>query len=107
MDGMCRYINMRKNKKLAKGVNQVMTLSQSIFSRGVQEGVEKGLAKGEIKGIAKGKAQGITEGEARNFIFSVKTLMKNTKKSKEEVLAMLGKTNQDYINALQILSDNN
>ena len=106
MDGMCRYINMRKNKKLAKGVNQVMTLSQSIFSRGVQEGVEKGLAKGEIKGIAKGKAQGITEGEARNFIFSVKTLMKNTKKSKEEVLAMLGKTNQDYINALQILSDN-
>ena len=108
-------INMRKNKKLAKGVNQVMTLSQSIFSRGVQEGVEKGLvegeakglAKGEIKGIAKGKAQGITEGEARNFIFSVKTLMKNTKKSKEEVLAMLGKTNQDYINALQILSDNN
>ena len=92
-----------KNKKLAKGVNQVMTLSQSIFSRGVQEGVEKGLAKGEIKGIAKGKA----EGEARNFIFSVKTLMKNTKKSKEEVLAMLGKTNQDYINALQILSDNN
>ena len=107
MDGMCRYINMRKNKKLAKGVNQVMTLSQSIFSRGVQEGVEKGLAKGEIKGIAKGKSQGITEGEARNFIFSVKTLMKNTKKSKEEVLAMLGKTNQDYINALQILSDNN
>ena len=107
MDGMCRYINMRKNKTLAKGVNQVMTLSQSIFSRGVQEGVEKGLAKGEIKGIAKGKAQGITEGEARNFIFSVKTLMKNTKKSKEEVLAMLGKTNQDYINALQILSDNN
>ena len=115
MDGMCRYINMRKNKKLAKGVNQVMTLSQSIFSRGVQEGVEKGfvegeakgLAKGEIKGIAKEKAQGITEGEARNFIFSVKTLMKNTKKSKEEVLAMLGKTNQDYINALQILSDNN
>lgn len=107
MNGMCRYINMRKNKKLAKGVNQVMTLSQSIFSRGVQEGVEKGLAKGEIKGIAKGKAQGITEGEARNFIFSVKTLMKNTKKSKEEVLAMLGKTNQDYINALQILSDNN
>ena len=111
MDGMCRYINMRKNKKLAKGVNQVMTLSQSIFSRGVQEGIEKGLAegeaKGEIKGIAKGKAQGITEGEARNFIFSVKTLMKNTKKSKEEVLAMLGKTNQDYINALQILSDNN
>ena len=107
MDGMCRYINMRKNKKLAKGVNQVMTLSQSIFSRGVQEGVEKGLAKGEIKGIAKGTAQGITEGEARNFIFSVKTLMKNTKKSKEEVLAMLGKTNQDYINALQILSDNN
>ena len=107
MDGMCRYINMRKNKKLAKGVNQVMTLSQSIFSRGVQEGVEKGLAKGEIKGIAKGKAQVITEGEARNFIFSVKTLMKNTKKSKEEVLAMLGKTNQDYINALQILSDNN
>ena len=107
MDGMCRYINMRKNKKLAKGVNQVMTFSQSIFSRGVQEGVEKGLAKGEIKGIAKGKAQGITEGEARNFIFSVKTLMKNTKKSKEEVLAMLGKTNQDYINALQILSDNN
>ena len=115
MDGMCRYINMRKNKKLAKGVNQVMTLSQSIFSRGVQEGVEKGLvegeakglAKGEIKGIAKGKAQGITEGEARNFIFSVKTLMKNTKKSKEEALAMLGKTNQDYINALQILSDNN
>ena len=115
MDGMCRYINMRKYKKLAKGVNQVMTLSQSIFSRGVQEGVEKGLvegeakglAKGEIKGIAKGKAQGITEGEARNFIFSVKTLMKNTKKSKEEVLAMLGKTNQDYINALQILSDNN
>ena len=115
MDGMCRYINMRKNKKLAKGVNKVMTLSQSIFSRGVQEGVEKGLvegeakglAKGEIKGIAKGKAQGITEGEARNFIFSVKTLMKNTKKSKEEVLAMLGKTNQDYINALQILSDNN
>ena len=107
MDGMCRYINMRKNKKLAKGVNQVMTLSQSIFSRGVQEGVEKVLAKGEIKGIAKGKAQGITEGEARNFIFSVKTLMKNTKKSKEEVLAMLGKTNQDYINALQILSDNN
>ena len=107
MDGMCRYINMRKNKKLAKGVNQVMTLSQSIFSRGVQEGVEKGLAKGEIKGIAKGKAQGITEGEARTFIFSVKTLMKNTKKSKEEVLAMLGKTNQDYINALQILSDNN
>ena len=115
MDGMCRYINMRKNKKLAKGVNQVMTLSQGIFSRGVQEGVEKGLvegeakglAKGEIKGIAKGKAQGITEGEARNFIFSVKTLMKNTKKSKEEVLAMLGKTNQDYINALQILSDNN
>ena len=106
MNGMCRYINMRKNKKLAKGVNQVMTLSQSIFSRGVQEGVEKGLAKGEIKGIAKGKAQGITEGEARNFIFSVKTLMKNTKKSKEEVLAMLGKTNQDYINALQILSDN-
>ena len=59
-----------------------MTLSQSIFSRG------------------------ITEGEARNFIFSVKTLMKNTNKSKEEVLAMLGKTNQDYINALQILSDN-
>lgn len=107
MDGMCRYINMRKSKKLAKGVNQVMTLSQSIFSRGVQEGVEKGLAEGEIKGIAKGKAQGITEGEARNFIFSVKTLMKNTKKSKEEVLAMLGKTNQDYINALQILSDNN
>jgi len=115
MDGMCRYINMRKNKKLAKGVNQVMTLSQSIFSRGVQEGVEKGLvegeakglAKGEIKGIAKGKAQGITEGEARNCIFRVKTLMKNTKKSKEEVLAMLGKTNQDYINALQILSDNN
>ena len=107
MDGMCRYLNMRKNKKLAKGVNQVMTLSQSIFSRGVQEGVEKGLAKGEIKGIAKGKSQGITEGEARNFIFSVKTLMKNTKKSKEEVLAMLGKTNQDYINALQILSDNN
>ena len=95
-----------------------MTLSQSIFSRGVQEGVEKGLAEGEAKGIArglaegeakgiaKGKARGITEGEARNFIFSVKTLMKNTGKSKEEVLAMLGKTNQNYINALQILSDN-
>ena len=102
---------MRKNKKLAKGVNQVMTLSQSIFSRGVQEGIEKGLAEGEAKGLAKGEikgiAKGITEGEARNFIFSVKTLMKNTKKSKEEVLAMLGKTNQDYINALQILSDNN
>ncbi len=87
-----------------------MTLSQSIFSRGVQEGVEKGLAEGEVKGIAKGlaegEAKGITKGEARNFIFSVKTLMKNTKKSKEDVLAMLGKTNQDYINALQILSDN-
>lgn len=82
IDGMCKYINMKKNKELVKGVNQVMTLSQSIFSRG------------------------ITEGEARNFIFSVKTLMKNTNKSKEEVLAMLGKTNQDYINALQILSDN-
>ena len=33
--------------------------------------------------------------------------MKNTNKSKEEVLAMLEKTNQDYINALQVLSDNN
>ena len=73
---------MKKDKELVKGVKQVMTLSQSIFSRG------------------------ITEGEARNFILSVKTLMKNTNKSKEEVLAMLGKTNQDYINALQILSDN-
>ena len=77
-----RKDNMKKDKELVKGVNQVMTLSQSIFSRGY------------------------TEGEARNFIFSVKTLMKNTNKSKEEVLAMLGKTNQDYINALQILSDN-
>lgn len=77
-----RKDNMKKDKELVKGVNQVMTLSQSIFSRG------------------------ITEGEARNFIFSVKTLMKNTNKSKEEVLAMLGKTNQDYINVLQILSDN-
>ena len=102
IDGMCRYINMKRNKELVKGVKQVMTLSQSIFSRGVQEGVEKGLAEGE----AKGKARGITEGEARNFIFSVKTLMKNTGKSKEEVLAMLGKNNHDYINALQILSDN-
>ena len=110
IDGMCRYINIKRNEKLAKGVNQLMTLSQSIFSRGVQEGVEKGLAEGEVKGIAKGlaegEAKGITKGEARNFIFSVKTLMKNTKKSKEDVLAMLGKTNQDYINALQILSDN-
>lgn len=77
-----RKDNMKKDKELVKGVNQVMTLSQSIFSRG------------------------ITAGEARNFIFSVKTLMKNTNKSKEEVLVMLGKTNQDYINALQILSDN-
>ena len=34
----------------------------------------------------------------------VKTLMKNTGKSKEEVLAMLGKTQQDYINALHIFS---
>ena len=96
---MCKYINIKKNKELVKGVKQVMTLSQSIFSRGIQEG----LAEGE----AKGRAKGITEGEAKNFIFSVKILMKNTNKSKEEVLTMLGKTNQDYINALQVLSDNN
>lgn len=56
MDGMCRYINMRKNKKLAKGVNQVMTLSQSIFSRGVQEGVEKGpRKKAKLKALPKEK----------------------------------------------------
>ena len=79
-------INMKKSQKLVMGVKQVMTLSQSIFSRGVQEG--------------------ITEGEAKNFIFSVKTLMKNTNKSKEEFLTMLGKIDQDYINALQVLSDN-
>ena len=104
-----------KKQKTREGSESGDDIKSEYFSRGVQEGVEKGLvegeakglAKGEIKGIAKGKAQGITEGEARNFIFSVKTLMKNTKKSKEEVLAMLGKTNQDYINALQILSDNN
>ena len=111
IDGMCRYINMKRNKELEKGVKRVMTLSQSVFSRGVQEGVEKGLAEGEAKGraqgIAEGEARGRAKGEAKNFIFSVKTLMQNTKKSKEEVLAMLGKTNQDYINALQILSDNN
>ena len=111
IDGMCKYINMKKNKELVKGVKQVMTLSQSIFSRGIQEGLAEGEAKGRAKGIAegeaKGRAKGITEGEAKNFIFSVTTLMKNTNKSKEEVLAMLGKTNQDYINALQVLSDNN
>ena len=111
IDGMCKYINIKKNKELVKGVKQVMTLSQSIFSRGIQEGLAEGEAKGRAKGIAegeaKGRAKGITEGEAKNFIFSVKTLMKNTNKSKEEVLAMLGKTNQDYINALQVLSDNN
>ena len=99
IDGMYKYINMKKNKELVKGVKQVMTLIQSIFSRGIQEG----LAEGE----AKGRAKGITEGEAKKFILSVKTLMKNTNKSKEVVLAMLEKTNHDYINALQVLSDNN
>ena len=106
-----RKDNMKKDKELVKGVKQVMTLSQSIFSRGIQEGLAEGEAKGRAKGIAegeaKGRAKGITEGEAKNFIFSVKILMKNTNKSKEEVLTMLGKTNQDYINALQVLSDNN
>lgn len=48
---MCKHINMKKNKELVKGVQQMMTLSQSVFCRGVAEGVEKGIAKGKAQGI--------------------------------------------------------
>ena len=45
----------------------ILTLSQYVFNKGLQEGLAEGLAEGKAKGLAEGKAEGLAEGKAEGF----------------------------------------
>lgn len=43
IDGICRYIDIRDNEDVVKGVEQMTGLGDSIYNKGLQQGVQQGI----------------------------------------------------------------
>lgn len=64
---------------------------------------EKGIKKGFAQGIEQGIEQGKGEGKAIQFIDTVEKLKESLSIPLEEVLRLMGKTMEDYVNAQKLL----
>lgn len=50
IDGICKYVNIRDDEEVMKGVERMTGLGQSIYQSGIQQGIDQGINQGINQG---------------------------------------------------------
>ena len=87
-----KYVDIRDNETVQRGVENMSGLGQAIMV----EAMQKGMQQGRQKGMQKGMQQGIEQGVEKGLLQSISNVMKNLGMTAEQAMETLGIPHSDW-----------